>query len=159
MSALKKLGLAVVALAVMAGAAGCGGGSSSGDFVANGNKICNETNAKIKAVPKPTSVSDVKPFLDKTTPIVTDAVDQVKGLTPPDSDQAGYDAWVKTLEAELAAQKKAQSQAGSDPQAAITTVKGSQALNDKGNQQARAIGLADCGKDTSGGSSGSSGSS
>jgi len=155
-----KIGIALVASAALIGVAGCGGGgSSSADFASKADAICKDATDKGNALTQPTSTADLKPFLDKSVPIYEDAINQIKGLTPPDSDKTGYDAWVKTLDAQLANIKQAQSQVGSDPNAAVATVKSGAALNTKADQQARSIGLTECAKNGSGGSSGSSGSS
>jgi hypothetical protein len=133
---------AVIALAFPVG---CGGGSgstaSSADFVAQGNQICKEDNAKFKALGAP-SGSDLRPFLEKVIPVLDEDLSRLKGLTPP-SDQADtYNAWIADLEKGTELTKKAQAAPSAD--AATQILQGSLAINKQADAKAKQLGLDQC---------------
>ena len=81
--------LAALALA----AAGCGGGddnSDSGgtlskkDYIAQADKICQESNDKILDVKAPTSAAEVVSYVQKALPEIDAALDKLKALEPAD---------------------------------------------------------------------------
>lgn len=134
--------------------AGCGGGgstSSSADFVADGNQICREDNAKFKEIAPPES-SDVRPYLDDLVPLLDEDLSRLKGLTPPSDKASVYDAWISLLEQGTALSKNAQAAPSAD--AATKALQGSLSINKQADAKAKELGLDDC---LSGAGSGSSG--
>ena len=126
--------LAALAVASV-GAAGCGGGgstasttASSADFVAQGNQICKEDNAKFKALGTPSS-SDVRPFLQKLIPLL-------------DDEAATFDAWIAHLEQGTELTKKAADAPSSD--AATKILQPSRSINKQADAEAKKLGLDEC---------------
>ena len=157
-----RVSTAVVGLIAAAAVAGCGGSSSStsssADFVAQGNAICKKSNAQVAAIPKPQTTNDLTTYFDKVVPIVDSAFAQLKGLTPPSDQQAAFDAWIASgqKEQDLIDQAKTAADSG-DSAKAIALAKAEGKLNTANSAQAAALGLSECAKNSSSGSSGSSG--
>ena len=81
--------LAALALAT----AGCGGGDgnkdqggalSKKDYIAQADKICQESNDRILEVKAPTSATEVVSYVNKALPEVDRAISRLKGLKPAD---------------------------------------------------------------------------
>jgi hypothetical protein len=139
--------LAALAVASV-GAAGCGGGgstasttASSADFVAQGNQICKEDNAKFKALGTPSS-SDVRPFLQKLIPLLDDDLSRLKDLEPPSDEAATFDAWIAHLEQGTELTKKAADAPSSD--AATKILQPSRSINKQADAEAKKLGLDEC---------------
>jgi hypothetical protein len=83
--------------ALLALAAGCGGGGSKtlshGDFVKQANAICADYNKRIKALGQPNTISDLVTFSEKALPIAKEDVGKFKKLKPPKEDEAGWKAY------------------------------------------------------------------
>ena len=124
---------------------GCGGGSSStassADFVAQGNQICKEDNAKFKALGAPTG-SDVRPFLAKLIPLLDEDLSRLEGLTPPSDQASTYDAWIADLKKGTELTKQAQAAPSAD--AATKILQGDLAINKKADAEAKELGLDQC---------------
>jgi hypothetical protein len=143
------ISVVVVSTAILAGCGG--GGSSSADFVADGNQICKEDNAKFKQVAPPES--DVRPYLDELVPLLDEDLARLKGLTPPSDKASTYDAWISDLEEATALAKQAQEAPSSD--AATQILQKTVPIGEQSNAEARELGLDQCA--TSAGSGSSSG--
>jgi hypothetical protein len=147
--------MSVPALIASVLVAGCGGGdsgSSSADFVADGNQICKEDNAKFRALEKSGSPADVRDFLDKLVPLLDEDLARLKGLTPPSDKADVYDAWISDLEQTTESAHKAQGASSSD--AATAMLKGNLAIDKQADAKAKELGLDEC---LTGSGSGSSG--
>jgi hypothetical protein len=124
-------------------------GSSSASFVADADSICKDVNDQIAKIPRPKTKSDVSPFLDKFAPVAFEGISRLTDLTPPDGQQAVFDAWVATLKKEQTQIEAAQKAAKTNPSKAIQISTAEATLNDKGKKQAQALGLKECGKGSS----------
>jgi hypothetical protein len=138
---------ALIAVAAFALLAGCGGGSSSSSssssatFVADGNKICKDDNAKFRALGAP-KTSDLRPYLAKLVPLEEQDLSSLKGLTPPSDKADTFDAWISDLEKGTATAKEAESAPTAD--AASKTLQGNASINKALDAKARELGLDQC---------------
>lgn len=99
--------VATTALLVALAISGCGGGSNGAalgkkDYISKADAICREIDKKINAIPNPQKVEDVAGFVDKTTPLVDDAMARLKKLEAGNDIKAGADQLVSGLEAQRA---------------------------------------------------------
>jgi hypothetical protein len=89
--------LLVLALAI---AAGCGGTItdaprlSRAEYASKADAICREYYRQTDPIDAAT-FSEVAPALDKLLPILDKALDEVRGLQPPESEQATVDEWLR----------------------------------------------------------------
>ena len=152
---------AIIGLAGAVAFAGCGGGggsstsgtsstSSSADFVAEGNKICKEDNAKFTALGQPQG-SDLRPFLKKLAPLEDKDLARLKGLTPPSDQEAVYTAWISLLSKGTALTKEAANASSAGAVAKI--LQPSRSIDAQADVKAKQLALAQCLTGAGGGSS------
>jgi hypothetical protein len=145
--------LAVVAVAL----SGCGGSGSSSHSAASGgsgaitpsayrtrvDKICAEVNTAITALPA--SEATTVPGAQQELRLATSALEQIKAVTPPQSLSRQVHVFVGDLERsdavarQIVSDLKARNVAELEP-----LVAKARTLNDKGNQDATALGLPSC---------------
>ena len=81
-------------------AAGCGGTTtdaarlSGAEYASKADAICREYYRQTDAIDAAT-FADLAPALDKVLPILDKALDEVRGLQPPESEQATVDEWLR----------------------------------------------------------------
>jgi hypothetical protein len=143
----------LIAATALLGVAGCGGGSSSDDFVSEANEICKRANAKINGIAQPTSDAEIKGFLDRVEPVIEGALGQLQDVTPPGDKESAYNEWLATLRKQevLIGQATAAADSGNTTRA-TTLVRQQAGLDGKGNRQAAALGLNECSNVDSGSS-------
>ncbi len=123
--------------------AGCGGGGDD-DFVSQANGVCKDANEQINAIDTPKNISGLADYAGQIEPIVADAIDQIKDLTPPEDQVSDVDAWVALLEQQASVIGDAQKKAQVDPQGALALLKQNEKLDKEGDAAAKKLGLDEC---------------
>jgi hypothetical protein len=132
-------------VAASSAATGCGGGGKS--VADQAQDICKQSTAKVTALPRPKSVADIKTFIDQSAPILDDATAKLRALKPPNDKKTQWNAWTATLAREVSVIDQSRSAADSgDISKAVTLLQSQQPLSTQGKAQAKALGLAGCGK-------------
>lgn len=101
---MKRLAL-LVPVVLLAGCAGSSpsGGASKADYLKKAEAICAKANADQKALPKPTAVDTLSPYVAKVVAIADEATAALKALTVPAADsKALEDKVFRPLETQLA---------------------------------------------------------
>ena len=88
---------AAVALLFLLPLAGCGGGLSKQELVAEGDAICKRVNEQIAKEPQPKTADDVQALAKKTVELSDPAIDDMEALEPPDELEKDFDAFVASL--------------------------------------------------------------
>jgi hypothetical protein len=87
----RALALAAAATLVLAG---CGGGSagrlSHAEFVKRADALCNESVAKLRALPNPATIPELVVYLEQARPIRTHFLTEARKLRPPAPDEADW---------------------------------------------------------------------
>lgn len=135
-------------------AAGCGGGGGSGerltraDYASKADAICGKYNQQTKALANPTNLSGLADVADKTLPILDNALNDLKDLRPPESEQATADQWLAEVEKLKGDLTEIRDKANDND------IKGVQAVvpkatehNTTANQLATQLGMTVCNKD------------
>jgi hypothetical protein len=140
-------GLAAAAAAVLLAAA-CGGDDEGGadDFRAEANAVCAEYGPRIAAVPAPLDDEDEWAALaGDIGDLLEAAVNELRGLEPPDDLGEDYGRWVD-LKAEVLAQTRALQEAGAahDEEAIATALAAAQEAESEADALAAELGLDDC---------------
>jgi hypothetical protein len=149
---LNKARLMGVAALVALGVAGCGGGSSNktlsySDFGTQASAICKTENPKVKAASSGLTgqaKTDAAVY-DKLIPALESATSKLEALKPPAKLQSTFDQ-LKTLDAQqIAAAKKAQTQAKAGDQAGyVATIKSIKPLSQQSDLLASKLGASGC---------------
>ena len=88
---------AVALLLLLVLLAGCGGGLSKNELVAEGDKICARVNKQIAKEPDPKSAADLERLAKRTVEISDPAIKDMEALEPPDDLKKDFDAFVDSL--------------------------------------------------------------
>lgn len=143
---MRRVTLVVVVLAL----AGCGGGDggprlSRDAFIVKANALCAKVEAQQKALAAPTTLAEIPGYVDTALPILDAGVNELRALRPPENMQEGVDDWLATTDETrnvLRSLKKAA--LANDAAAARAAGSEGQAVDDRRDAQARALGLTAC---------------
>ena len=138
-------------------AAGCGGGggkgSSGGDrlsraqYAARADAICSKYNAKTRSLGNAKNLSDLVTVFDRALPLLDNAINELRTLKPPASEQNDVDRWLAQSEVakhDLGAMRdKAQAK---DLKGVQTAFAKAAADNKESNRLAAKLGLKVCAK-------------
>lgn len=135
-------------------AAGCGGGGGSSerltraDYASKADAICGKYNQQTKALANPSSLSDLADVADKTLPILDNALNELRDLKPPTSEQATADQWLAEVEKLKGDLKEIRDKANdNDMKGVQAVVPKATEHNNRANQLATELGMTVCNKD------------
>jgi hypothetical protein len=126
--------------------AGCGSGRlSHGDFVRKADAVCSAYQAKVEILTHPTSYDDVIAYVEKTLPLYVAALDKLRALEPPPSDEAAVKVWLAAnRKVEAAVENLREAAMRHDPAATNDASAAVQAASLASRKTAAALGLAVC---------------
>jgi hypothetical protein len=157
-----RLGLAGVSALALAGCGGSSGSSTnaSANFTSKATAICESVNTQIAALPAVKTTADAAKVGAEEIAITGPAITKMKAVTPPSGKKAKFDAWTANLAGSLALNQQLLAALKAGEESKLTSLAAqAKTENDKGNQEATALGLPACAKDIQPGSSNSSASS
>jgi hypothetical protein len=133
---------------------GCGGAKSSAptqaQFVARANAICAADLRSAAHLKSPRSAAELLPFSEHTSAIVSTLASELDGVTPPSSSRVAYTRFLKTLARE--AHLLDEVVTGLRTRSALRARRALEGLNSNAvNQQAQALGIAECARTISSG--------
>jgi hypothetical protein len=136
---------ALLALVLVAVAAGCGGGSSRDDFVRDAVEICKRANQRVTALGTPESYTDTLLYARQAEDAVHDQIEALRELDPPDDAREHFDAYLDTLDRRRVQLDHLSVAADTNNLSDIQGI-GSQLnrLTRQGRAQAQRAGLTDC---------------
>ena len=119
-----RLVLACVALVIVLGFAGCGGGDeeSEASFVERADVVCSEAEQEISRVPQPQDPTDplqLANFLERAVPVAKEQNAELKKLERPAEQKAQIDELLAALDAEVDAAERMLAAAKSEDRQAI----------------------------------------
>ena len=119
-----RLVLACVALVVVLGLPGCGGGDeeSEASFVEQADVVCSEAEQEISRVPQPQDPTDplqLANFLERAVPVAKEQNAELKELERPAEQKAQIDELIAALDAEVDAAERMLAAAKSEDRQAI----------------------------------------
>jgi hypothetical protein len=143
---VKAAGVAFLAGASVIVVAGCGGGRLSHDgFVARADAVCSAYQKKIPLLTRPRSYDEVIAYADRTLPLYMAALDKLRGLRPPSSDEPAVRRWLAADGKVVAAIGRLRGAAmRHDPAATNDASAAMQAAGLDGTRAAAALGLQSC---------------
>lgn len=138
----------VVLLALAALVAGCGGDSkpSKKEYTAKLDKICKDTNEKVRKIKSPRTVKEIGRFARDARPVLADSIEEAESLELPDEQGDAFKDYVsdsKKSVSELDDLEKA-ADSGSVPEVRKVFTKIARE-NRKRDDQAKKLGLKQCG--------------
>lgn len=153
---MRKKAWALSPLVAVALAAGCGGGGGGGggsedrltreEFVAAADAACKAANDEIDALAEPTSLAEAGTFLEQVLPIQEDLVATLRGLRPPEVDQAKVDEAIGLLEQQLDVARDLQAAVDDGDEAKFTEIyEQGDPIDEQVDEIAKELGLVECG--------------
>ena len=136
---------ALLAIAALI-AAGCGGGPSKEDYVADFNEICQESNEKIQKIKRPRTIRDIAPFMRESRGVLEGSIKEAEDLELPDEDKKQFESYIKANRESLKVLDDIEKASAKNDTAGVrklfaqTTVE-----NQKRDIQAKKLGLDRCG--------------
>ena len=139
---------ACLALAVVSLAAGCGGGSgrlSKQEYAKRADAICTKYNAKLKALARPTRISDLPAYVDRALPLARKGDDELRGLKPPKDEEQTAKEWLDQNDSVVGSMERLRDAAKKGDRAGIqTALNEASSANQTANRLARRLGLRVC---------------
>jgi hypothetical protein len=128
-------------------AAGCGGGKrlSRQQYASKADAICSRYNREITALKQPSDLAGLGKSLDKLLASFDRAINDLRGLKPPQNEQATADRWVaqvETLESDLKTIRDRAKK--NDLQGVQAAGRKAQGHNSRGNALAKQLGMKVC---------------
>ena len=139
---------ACLALVVVALAAGCGGGGgrlSKDEYAKRADAICTKYNAKLKALARPTRISDLPAYVDRALPLARKGDDELRGLKPPKDEEQTAKEWLDQNDSVVGSMERLRDAAKKGDRAGIqTALNEATSANRTANGLARQLGLKVC---------------
>jgi hypothetical protein len=139
---------ACLALVVVALAAGCGGGGgrlSKDEYAKRADAICTKYNAKLKALARPTRISDLPAYVDRALPLARKGDDELRGLKPPKDEEQTAKEWLDQNDSVVGSMERLRDAAKKGDRAGIqTALNEATSANRTANRLARRLGLSVC---------------
>jgi len=134
-----------LALLLLLALAGCGGGDSRENYVADARAICEEMTQRITELGAPESFTDTQLYARRAKDAVSDGIRDLRDLTPPPEFEDGFTRYLATLEARRR-QLDLLIAAGDESNMRAIQEVGTEleVLTAKGRQDARGAGIGDC---------------
>ena len=131
---------------------GCGGGGGSPltreEYASKADAICKKYNEQTAALPRPSSLPELGESADKTLDILDNAIDDLKDLTPPATEQSTADDWIAAVEDLKGDLAEIRDQAKDNDMAAVqAVVPQATQHNKRANDLATQLGMSVCNMD------------
>jgi len=139
---------ALLATAVLA-ATGCGEDKpTKAEYVADLDRICQESQDKIEALPEPRKLADFTTFVQKARPLVEKSIEDAEALKLPEEDADRFEAYVASAKDQLPAIDELEQAAKTGKTAEVQRVVAkAQKESEARNAEAKKLGLKKCGSE------------
>ena len=135
----------VLTLLLVFALAGCGGGSSRENFVADATEICERMTQRITELGAPESFTETQLYARRAKDAVSDGIRDLRELTPPPDLEDGFTRYLNTLEQRRRQLDLLAAAADANDMIAIQEVGGElDVLHAKGKQDLRKAGITGC---------------
>ena len=140
---------AILAVALVATTAACGGGGddrlSQEDFRSQANAICRKYNDKLQALGSPSSPAEVGGFVDQVIPLLRQGISELRALRPPAEAEDDYDRMLDETEKAIpAAQNLADAAEKNDEVALQEALAAARNADEASDKIATKLGLTGC---------------
>jgi hypothetical protein len=143
---MRRLVLAFVVLLAV-GCGGSGGRLSKADYAKKADAICKSYDAKIRAVSRPLSVTDLPGYVDRALPVARKGNEELRALKAPKAEEKAAKEWIDQNNAVVAAMERLRDAAKKGDRAGIqVALSEATAANRAANGLARRLALRDCAK-------------
>src|SRR5919198_2977461 len=139
---MRRTELVVGAVLLAAGCGGGGGGLSKDEYAKRADAICTKYNAKLRALTRPTSISELPAYVDKALPLARKGDAELRGLKPPTDEEQTAKEWLDQNDSVVGSMERLRDAAKKGDRAGIQAALGeATAANQAANRFARRLGL------------------
>ena len=142
---MRRVAFAVVVVGLVAG---CGGGSgrlSKDEYAKRADAICTKYNAKLKALARPTGISELPAYVDRALPLARKGDDELSALKPPKDEEQTAKEWLDQNDSVVGSMERLRDAAKKGDRAGIqTALNEATSANRTANGLARQLGLKVC---------------
>jgi hypothetical protein len=140
---------ALLAVAIVATTAGCGGGGddrlSQEEFQTRANAICQKYNDKLQALESPSSPDEISGFVNQVIPLLRQGISELRALKPPAEAEDDFDRMLDETEKGIpAAQKLADAAEKNDEAAVQEALDAARKADQASDEIAGKLGLTGC---------------
>jgi Rad3-related DNA helicase len=143
----------ILALLTLLLATACGGGGggprlTKQEWASKADAICGKYNQQVKALDNPSNLQELASVAERTIPILGNAIDDIRKLRPPESEQETVDQWLDEVEKLQDDLEEIRDKAKDDDMAGVqAVVPQAQQHNTRSNELATKLGMTVCNKD------------
>jgi hypothetical protein len=142
---MRRFGLALLIAGLVAG---CGGGSgrlSKAEYAKQADAICTKYNTKLKALARPTGISELPAYVDRALPLARKGDDELRALEPPKDEEQTAKEWLDQNDSVVGSMERLRDAAKKGDRAGIqTALNEATSANHTANGLARQLGLNVC---------------
>jgi hypothetical protein len=149
----RGLALAVAAVAGLLAACGGGGGTdttvSAAEFRRQADAICAKYQNQLNALGTPSSLADLKDYVNKAVPIIEKGNAELQALEPPEELAATWNRALELNRQQLDIVRDLQDAVEAEDEAKMQDLlEQAQAANEESDKLARQLGLRECGEES-----------
>jgi hypothetical protein len=134
-----------VAALLVAGCGGSGGRLSKEEYAKRADAVCTKYNAKLKALARPTGISELPAYVDKALPLARKGDDELRALKPPKDEEQTAKEWLDQNDSVVGSMERLRDAAKKGDRARIqTALNEATSANQAANRLARRLGLTVC---------------
>ena len=143
---MRFVALLVLATVAWAGCGGDGGEQlTREEYASQADAICKRYNDQVAALQRPANIEELADAADKSLPLLDDAIDELRDLRPPESQEQTVDEWLAQLELLREDLEDIRDRAEDNDQAGLQAVLPSaQQHNMRSNELATELGMSVC---------------
>jgi hypothetical protein len=137
--------LAVVVVALVAGCGGGGGRLSKAEYAKQADAICTKYNAKLKALARPTGITELPAYVDRALPLARKGTGELRGLEPPKDEEQTAKEWLDQNDSVVGSMERLRDAAKKGDRTGIqAALNEATSANQTANRLARRLGLSVC---------------
>jgi hypothetical protein len=142
---MRRTALVVGAVLLAAGCGGGGGRLSKDEYAKRADAICTKYNAKLRALARPTSISELPAYVDKALPLARKGDAELRALKPPNDEEQTAKEWLGQNDSVVGSMERLREAAKKNDRAGIqAALTEASSANRTANGLARKLGLSVC---------------
>jgi hypothetical protein len=142
---MRRFALAFAIAGLVAGCGGSGGQLSKQEYAKRADAICTKYNAKLKALTRPTGLSELPAYVDRALPLARKGTNELRALEPPKDEEQTAKEWLDQNDSVVGSMERLRDAAKKGDRTGIqAALNEATSANQTANRLARRLGLSVC---------------